>query len=198
MSPKPDVSEERTNQIMEAAMSVFARLGFNKARMDDIAEETNLSKGTLYLYFKSKDDLISALINRLFDVEFEKVLKNTYSDGTVADRLLHMTDDFCKNVKSLMALRPVIYEVYAASFRQKAIREVMKSYYDRYLDFINPIVQEGIDNGEFKAVDADMASIASAALIEGTILMWVYNPDRVDLQKHIHDSMQVFLTGLKN
>ena len=198
MSPKPDVSEERTNQIIEAAMNVFSRLGFNKARMDDIAEETQLSKGTLYLYFKSKDDLIITLINRLFDVEFEKILNASYEDGTIAGRLLHMTDDLSKNTKSLIALRPVISEVYAASFRQKAIRDVMKQFYSRYLDFIAPIVQEGIDNGEFKAVDTDMAAIASAALIEGTILMWVYNPDRVDLQKHIHDSMQIFLIGLKN
>ena len=51
MSPRPDVSEERRNQILEAAMAVFARQGFEQARMDDIAQEVGLSKGALYLYF---------------------------------------------------------------------------------------------------------------------------------------------------
>lgn len=197
MSPKPDVSEERTNQIIEAAMNVFSRLGFNKARMDDIAEETKLSKGTLYLYFKSKDELIIAMIHRLFDVEFDKMFSATYQDGSIADRLLHMTDDLMKNAQSLILLRPVIYEVYAASFRYKTIREVMKQFYARYLDFIAPIIQEGIDNGEFQAVEPETAAIASGALMEGTILLWVYDPDRIDLQKHVHQSMQIFVNGLK-
>jgi len=56
MSPRPDVSEERKNQILDAAGKVFARLGFQKTRMDDIVEESGLSKGTLYWYFKSKDE----------------------------------------------------------------------------------------------------------------------------------------------
>ena len=62
LSPRPDVSDERKNQILQAATNVFSRLGFHKARMDDIVEESGLSKGTLYWYFKSKDDIVSALI----------------------------------------------------------------------------------------------------------------------------------------
>ncbi len=75
MSPKPDVSEERKGQIMSAAEEVFTKKGFDNARMDDIAEETGLSKGTLYLYYKSKDDLIIAILDRIFQREF-KVLEN--------------------------------------------------------------------------------------------------------------------------
>ncbi|HET7081061.1 MAG TPA: helix-turn-helix domain-containing protein, partial [Chloroflexia bacterium] len=55
MSPRPDVSEERKNQILDAAAAVFSRLGFHEARMDDIVRESGLSKGTLYWYFTSKD-----------------------------------------------------------------------------------------------------------------------------------------------
>ena len=58
MSPKPDVSEERKEQIATAATKIFSEQGFDKARMDDIASEAKLSKGTLYLYFKSKDAII--------------------------------------------------------------------------------------------------------------------------------------------
>ncbi|HEY6540074.1 MAG TPA: helix-turn-helix domain-containing protein, partial [Ktedonobacteraceae bacterium] len=67
MSPRPDVSEERRNQILAAASTVFARSGFHEARMDDIAEEVGLSKGALYLYYKSKDAIIAALLKFFFD-----------------------------------------------------------------------------------------------------------------------------------
>ncbi len=52
MSPRPDVSEERKQQILEAAIAVFARLGFRSARMDDIAEQAGLSKGGCAGYFE--------------------------------------------------------------------------------------------------------------------------------------------------
>ncbi len=71
MSPRPDVSEVRKDQIMNAAEEVFSQKGFSDARMDDIAEETGLSKGTLYLYYKSKDDLIIAILDRIFQREFK-------------------------------------------------------------------------------------------------------------------------------
>ncbi|MGN6675555.1 MAG: TetR/AcrR family transcriptional regulator, partial [Thermomicrobiales bacterium] len=69
MSPRPDVSAERRDQILDAASKVFARFGLQHARMDDIADASNLSKGALYLYFKSKDDLIAAILRRLYEHE---------------------------------------------------------------------------------------------------------------------------------
>ena len=73
MTPRPDVSAERTEQIVEAAIAVFSRLGFHKARMDDIAREAGVSKGTLYWYFESKDAITKALLQYLFDQEVQEV-----------------------------------------------------------------------------------------------------------------------------
>ena len=54
MTPRPDIQGERKKQILDAAMTVFAQKGFHQARMDDIVEQSGLSKGTIYWYFKSK------------------------------------------------------------------------------------------------------------------------------------------------
>jgi len=56
----PDAGEVRRNQILDAATAVFARLGFERARMDDIVEASGLSKGALYWYFNSKEEIITA------------------------------------------------------------------------------------------------------------------------------------------
>ena len=61
MSPRPNVSEERRAQIIESAIKVFARQGFASTRMDDVAIESDMSKGLLYWYFKSKDEIIIAI-----------------------------------------------------------------------------------------------------------------------------------------
>ena len=73
MSPRPNVSDQRKAQILNAAESIFTKKGFYEARMDDIAEETGLSKGAVYLYFKSKNDLIIAILDRLFQNKFKQL-----------------------------------------------------------------------------------------------------------------------------
>src|SRR5689334_20396381 len=88
MAPRPDVSEERKNQILEAATAVFARMGFHKARMDDIGEEARLSKGALYWYFRSKDSIIDALLKRFFDRDFADLRVLLHAEGPASERLL--------------------------------------------------------------------------------------------------------------
>ena len=73
MSPRPDVSEERKIQIIDAATTVFAKFGFGKTRMEDIAQESGLSKGALYLYFKSKEDLFGDILEKFFHREFKAI-----------------------------------------------------------------------------------------------------------------------------
>ncbi len=87
MSPRTDISERRRNQILDAATTVFVRLGFQHARMDDIVEESGLSKGTLYWYFKSKEDIINAILRRLFTGELENLESLLEAEGTVSERI---------------------------------------------------------------------------------------------------------------
>jgi AcrR family transcriptional regulator len=68
--------EKRRQAIIEAAEKVFFTKGIEPATMDDVAEEAELSKGTLYLYFKNKDDLLHAIVHRglhILYTRFEKV-----------------------------------------------------------------------------------------------------------------------------
>jgi AcrR family transcriptional regulator len=88
MSPRPDVSEERRSQILEAALKVFARLGLDKARMDDIVSESGLSKGAIYWYFKSKDEIIAAILDSLFNREMQELETLNAREGPVYERLL--------------------------------------------------------------------------------------------------------------
>ena len=88
MTPKrQDLSEERKNEILDAALEVFGELGLQEASVDDVVERSGLSKGTLYWYFKSKDRLIGALMKRFFAQELGKMRELQQGRGTVRERL---------------------------------------------------------------------------------------------------------------
>ena len=197
MSPRPDVSTERKSQILNAAEQVFTKKGFDQSRMDDIAEETGLSKGTLYLYFKSKDDLIVAVLDRIFLFEFNQITRFDHSNASALEEIWNFSELITKDFLDMMRIMPIAYEFLALAFRNKIVQKALKQYMEKYMEVLIPIIQRGIDNGEFKKVDPKEAAIAIGAVFEGTVLLWVYDHSLVDPKTHIRSGMKLILEGLQ-
>ena len=197
MSPRPDVSEERKNQILDAASEVFIEKGFQKARMDDIAEKSNLSKGALYWYFKSKDAIVIDLFNRIFSREAEDLEGIIATNNPSSERLLVYTERVIKDVKRLMRFAPVAYEFLSLAFRHKFFKKAFKSYLQDHMDILVPIIQQGVDSGEFRSMDPNEAAIALGAIFEGTLALWIYDPDLVDPEHHVRTGIQLLIRGFK-
>ena len=197
MSPRPNVTDQRKIQIINAAEDVFTKKGFDQARMDDIAEETGLSKGTLYLYFKSKDDLIIAILERIFQREFKAFEQIDLSTTSAGDAIDLFVDTVVKDIKLMLRLMPIAYEFLALAFRNKIVQKSLKVYVNRYMNILVPIIQNGIDTGEFKNVDAKEVAIAMGAVLEGTILIWVYDKSLVNPEANIRSGIRLLLDGVR-
>ncbi len=197
MTPRPDVSLERKQQITEAATTVFSRLGFHKARIDDIAAEAGLSKGTLYLYFKSKDDIIASLLSKMFERELAALDSLKNDQRPAAERLLVFVEQSNNALIKWQRIIPIMFEFLSRISRQSVVQQAFKSYFQSYMEMLTPIIQQGIDSGEFKSVDAQEIAIAVGAIIEGTILLWVYDPEFINLQRHVYTGVQLLLEGIK-
>jgi AcrR family transcriptional regulator len=197
MSPRPNVSDERKSQILNAAEGVFTRKGFDEARMDDIAEETGLSKGTLYLYFKSKEDLVIAILDRIFLGAFKQLEAPEAAESSATEAVRRFTEETIRDYKKMLRMMPIAYEFLALAFRNRVVQKAFKQYFNVYMGALTPIIQRGIDSGEFRPVDAQEVAIAAGAIFEGTILLWVYDKSRVDVEHHIRSSIQLLLEGVQ-
>ncbi len=196
MAPRPDVSEERKEQILEAATEVFIRAGFHKARMDDIAKQAGLSKGALYWYFDSKDAIIQGIMDRMFAREFEQM--NAFIDAEMPAReklelYLEMT---VEDIARFEALMPIMYEFWAMLLRKKRVKEVLGSYYKGFFDILIPIIQQGIDRGEFRDVNAEDVAVTVGAFIEGMFVLWAAIPDVVELERHLRAGANLIIESL--
>ena len=197
MAPRPDVSEERKAQIIESAIKVFARDGFSGARMDDVAAESGVSKGLLYWYFQGKAEIISAIADMLFSGEFRRMEKISVEGRTAHACLEEFFDVFLADLRGMYPVFPVVYEFYALAFRDKAVRKVIRGFLRRFLDFLEPIIQYGMDNGEFAKGDARRAAVAVGAAVEGTFLLWSYAPEMIQLEDQLRATMDLALHGLE-
>ncbi len=196
MSPKPNVSEERKKQILEAASDEFAKKGFAKTRMDDIAAKAGLSKGTLYLYFKSKDAIITSLLDHLFKYEMRDLDENC-NGLTSEECLMEFFTSLSQRLQNWWRFIPVTYEFLGLIFRNKLVQQSFRRYLKTYVAMVVPVIQNGIRNGEFQDVDPKETALALGAIFEGSILLWVYDSSAVDLESQILSGIRLVLAGMK-
>lgn len=196
MAPRADVSEKRKNQILDAAMEIFSNMGFHKARMSDIAESSGLSKGSLYWYFENKNDLINHLLARVFEPEL-KDLRNLLTDQRpVGARLMAYAERSSDDMIKMLKWVPLVYDFIALAFRQETIKESIKNYYQQNMNILESLIQQGIDSGELVSENARNAAVAIGSILEGTIVLWIYDPEYIDIKTHVRSNMKILLKGL--
>ena len=198
MSPKQDVSYERKSQILDAAMETFTEKGFHKTRMSDIAESSGLSKGSLYWYFDSKDAIILKLIDRVFEFEIKDLTALLTDNRSAEERLYIYTERGGQDIIKMLKWMPLIYDFLALAFRQETIKKTIQRYYKKNPDLLVTLIQQGIDAGELRPGSALEAGYAIGSIIEGTVMLWIYDPEQINIQDHIKSSTSLLLKGLKS
>lgn len=197
MSPRIDVSEQRREQILTAAETLVAEKGLDSLRMDEVAEQTGLSKGTLYLYFKNKHSLSLALLERVLDQELDAVTGITSSAPDAENALRAFVERVVVDVERVIRIIPISYGFLSIAFRNRHVQQALKKYLQRYMDSLVPIIRNGISSGEFESVDPEEAAIAIGAVVEGTMTLWMYDRTLIDPARHIRSGLEYLLRGLR-
>lgn len=194
--PRPDVSAERTEQIITAAIAVFSRLGIGNARMEDIAEEAGLSKGTLYLYFDSKDMLIGAILNAVVSRELEQARELLSQDLSTYEKLELIIETILVDVDQLSPILSLYLEYLSLATREESVRNTIQAPFQDFLEVFIILAEQGIATGELQQVDPREVAVAVGSIIEGSILLWVYAPDEIKLADSIRTSLRLLFFGL--
>jgi AcrR family transcriptional regulator len=196
MAPKVDVSAERRAQIMQAALACFARKGYHRTTMDDIVAESGLSKGTLYWYFKSKDDLFMSLVKSFFlDMRQDiGVILERYT--TASSKLRAMAQGFVESFRAIEDVFNVFVEFWMQSSLSAELNQLFSNILVQYREVIAGIIAEGIGTGEFKAVDASQLAWAVMAVYDGLAFYMMLMPDEVDVDQASQAFTETLLSGL--
>jgi AcrR family transcriptional regulator len=149
--------EARPEEILAAALESFAERGFAATRLEDVAARAGISKGTLYLYFKSKEELFKAVVRETLLPNLERIeaVVGTF-EGPSAMLLQQLLLTISGVLGSRVGAIPKLVIAEAGNFPDLA-----RFYFDevirRGLGLIATILRRGIARGEFRAVDVDRA-----------------------------------------
>lgn len=166
--PRPDVSAERKAQILEAAERIFAREGPMNVRMEHIAAEAGLSVGILYWYFKDKDDLIYQLLITLTEQDLLALDSLVQMPERAEEKLQNI---FVLGLERSLNLAPLFYAFYARALVTPELKVIFQGYYERYLDILTRLIEQGVAQGTFRPLAVREAARALLALYLGLIEM---------------------------
>jgi hypothetical protein len=100
------------------------------------------------------------------------------------------------DLERMKPLMPIFFDFWSLSVRNKNIKQAIKRYYKNFLDLIEPIIQLGIDQGEFRPQDPAEVAVALGALYEGTILFYIYFPETIDIKQQFRANFNLIIEGL--
>jgi len=194
--------DARPPEILDAALAVFAQKGFAATRLDDIAAKAGITKGTIYLYFDSKQALFEALARQSVGAQIEQVTAQLANfPGTSAELLrfvLSTMGRFAMTSDRVVLPRLVLAE--AANFPQLAEfwrREII----ERGIGLMSGIIRRGIERGEFRKIEpAHAARLCVAPIL--IIVLWrttfaQFDEQPYDYQGLIDAHLQTLLKGLE-
>ena len=184
--------EARPGEILDAALDLFVERGFAATRLDDVAQRAGVSKGTVYLYFDSKEDLFKAVVRsgivRAIEAAEERVDR---FDGESADLLRTLVAGWWDAI---------------GSTRHSGIPKLMISEAQNFPElarFYNAeVIQRGIDRGEFRPVNVDYTVRALVSpLIMRSILQHSFlacaGPEDFDVPAYFAHTVDLVLNGLR-
>ncbi|MBC7877250.1 MAG: TetR/AcrR family transcriptional regulator [Anaerolineales bacterium] len=191
--PRPDVSDERKREILKAALNIFNSKGFTAARMEDIAREAKLSVGAVYWYYKSKDDVILAIMDKVIadDMAVMKQLLN--ETGTVRQRLIKYLQE---GAQEGIVYLPLTYELYTLAQRNAKVRHHIQKHIAHYHDALAEIIQQGIQRGEIRKVNSQVVATTLSALYEGALELAMLDSKNIDVTKTLTQSVNIIFDGI--
>lgn len=196
MVPKVDVSAERRDQIIQAALACFTRKGYNNTTMDDIVAESGLSKGTLYWYFKGKDDLFKSAILSFFERSFgQEAIADLEQCPTAAEKLRFLAQVIVGLGEWAKGIFNLFLEFWASSTHREEAAQWWTGLLVQYKNILVGIIEEGIRNGEFRPVDAEPLVWAMMSTYDGLAAYVMLMPD-LELERISHVFIETLLRGL--
>lgn len=157
------VTEFRCSEILNAATKIFGNKGFEATRMDDIANAAGIAKGTLYLYFRSKDSIYQATVEQAV-VEL----------SVLTEEHVAAVDDFAGKLTAFIAVRmsfwkekQALYQVILSLNREHCNRRRSLKWQQKAVDYLVRLLTVAVDRKEIPQQDVEAAAWSVMDLIRG-------------------------------
>ncbi len=188
---------DKYHRILEAAVKVFAEQGFFQSTVSQIAKEAGVADGTIYLYFKNKEDILVQFFSYKARQVFARFREEVDAADTAVDKLrnlIHRHLEEFQNDRNMAT-------VYRAETHQniRLVEEQIKEMSKMYLDIVSEIVEQGQEEGVIRR-DLYLGLVKRFILgaVDEVINTWLYTGSNYDLVTMADPLVDLFMRGIGN
>jgi len=189
---------EKRNEILQASTKVFVKKGFFLTQMEDIAREAGIAKGTIYLYFKSKEELFCSFFENIFEqslLDIEKI-KNISCNAIEKIKMVIKNQlEFCQKNIDLFIMIDREFRHMEKTLRMVHAQKIMKKY-EKIIYSISEIIGQGIKEKLIKKIDPILISFILIDMVKSTVLKNVKFKTKKDLIAQMPTILEIFLNGV--
>jgi len=186
---------DKPQQIIDAAVRVFARTGFYNSRVSDIAREAGIASGTIYLYFKTKDEILVTLFREKMAAFVSALRKEISGEPDAPSKLRRLVRLHFETLEA----RPHLAEVVQLELRQgqKFFRGASAHEVSAYFDLIGSVLEEGVAAGVFRpGLPVKVATKMLFGAMDQLTTSWVLGKRGYRLADAAESVVNIFLSGV--
>lgn len=184
-------SEDKRNAILEAATRLFAERGLTDAPTSEISKQAGIAEGTLFTYFKTKDDLINALYRELKLELADAMMSDFPRKKNVRTKLRHVWDRYLNWGIANPKQRKVLAQLQVSEVLTKESKDAGGAPFVEFQTMIGDAIEQRLFRND---LPAELISRSLATLVEATIDLTVSKPSKAD--KYRDSGFQMFWAGI--
>jgi TetR/AcrR family transcriptional regulator, fatty acid metabolism regulator protein len=188
------LNPDKYHLILEAAISVIAREGFSNSTVSKIARAAGVADGTIYLYFKNKNDILLQFFNYKTRLVFDEFRKEVYKGQDARTKLYNLIRAHLREFQKDRNMA----EVFQAEARQIRYFEThIKDITHMYFDLVGEIVELGQKEGVFRTdMELNLVKRFILGAVDEVINNWLHTVDIYDLESKADGLVELFLHGI--
>jgi TetR/AcrR family fatty acid metabolism transcriptional regulator len=192
--PKIINKKEKKAEILDAAIRMFAKKGAAGTKIQDIAEEAGIGKGTIYLYYKNKEEIFQDILHqKVFSSEdyLQKVLSGT---DTPADKLKQLLLHFASDLENHNYPLEIQLEILAALIRSPGKHHLVKEVI-HLRDIISGLIRD-IQQDTAQKYDSQALASGLLSFIHGIMILWLIDKKEFPIQHVTQNTLNVLIETL--
>ena len=202
MSPKFVDKALKKEEIIKAAIRAFLRKGAYGTTISDISEEAGIGKGTIYEYFKSKEEIIFStyeyFMNR-FDEDARQMIESTSDPAEKLKRMLMFFADYIDQEGEIMEL---LLDFWAIAIKESSTRgrllASMRAFYQGFRDMVSGILVEGMAKGTFKKnINPEKIATILNGAFDGILIQWILDRRSVHYKDTLLQIPDLIFNGIR-
>jgi len=186
----------RKDQILDAALTVLVQHGYEGSRMDDVVSESQLSKGAIYWYYKSKKAMYLDLVN-FWVIRYSATINHLVeNDQSAPDQLKSLFNYFIDQYESDPDPFIALTEFWSMAQKDNDFRAKLQKVYSQFLDVLEKIVAKGVKDGDFKKLDIRITAMSIMLNVESINWFTLFDTHGVSARDYIQTISDFILAGL--